>query len=316
MSLSPVSTTFLGADNLVDPNLVETPYAFLGIPYGPPYAGWELSASADAADCVRNLTSSRSFTRFITHWNFDIGGPQSENGRPNVTDLGNVQGDVHNIDRIYSAALDALLPLVRNGIVPLVMGGLDSIPPMLVAPFQGVEDINVLQLDAHIDYRDEIYGRRDGYSSPMRRIRDFSCVHDLVQVGARSIGSARREEVEAALAAGNKIITAWDVHEKGAHNIAAQLELNRRWVICVDCDGMDPTIAPGVGVPEPGGLTFVQTATLIRHLAKQNRIAGIVFSEFQPARDVSGTTALTIIRLLLTILGIQRSPERIKPLSV
>lgn len=312
MSLSPVSTTFLGSENLTDPSLVQTPYAFIGIPYGPPYAEWELTASADAADSVRNLTASRGFTRFLTHWNFDLGEPQFENGRPNITDLGNVTGDVHNIARMFDDATTALLPLIRRNIVPIVVGGLDSVPPMVVAPFQGLEEINVLQIDAHIDFRDEIYGRRDGYSSPMRRIREYSCVRDLVQVGARSIGSARREEVEAALEAGNRIVTAWDVHEQGAQHIATGLDLSRRWVICVDCDGMDPTIAPAVGVPEPGGLNFLQTATFFRHLARRNRIAGVIFTEYQPAKDMNGTTALTIIRLLLNVLGIQREPEKPK----
>lgn len=159
-------------------------------------------------------------------------------------------------------AAAVLGPLVKAGVVPIVIGDMDSVPPMLVAPFDGHEDINVLQIDAHIDFRDEINGRRDGFSSPMRRVRDYACVHHLVQVGARSIGSARRQEVEAALKAGNRIVTAWDVHENGAKSIAHSLDLSRRWVVSLDCDGMDPSVAPGVGAIEPGGLTFMQTAIL------------------------------------------------------
>ena len=309
--LSPSFPTFLGAESGTDPSDVRTPYAFVGIPYGPAYEAWELSAAADGADKVRAAAVAHAYTRFLTHWNFDIGEPQFEDGKPNVTDLGNIAGNVRDPERMVEDAAAVLGPLVRSGVVPVVMGGMDSVPPMLVAPFEGNEDINILQIDAHIDFRDEINGRRDGFSSPMRRIRDYSCVHDLVHVGTRSIGSARRQEVEAALKAGNRIVTAWDVHENGAKAVSESLDLSRRWVVVLDCDGMDPTVAPGVGAIEPGGLTFIQTSILLNHLARNNRLAGIVFTEFQPARDVNGATAHTITRLILNILGLQRKPQRI-----
>jgi agmatinase len=308
--LAPSFPTFLGAESSVDPAGVKTPYAFVGIPYGPAYQAWEFSAAADGADRVRASASAHAYTRFLTHWNFDIGEPQFEDGRPNITDLGNVAGDVRAPERIVGNAAAVLGPLVKAGVVPVVMGGMDSVPPMLVAPFEGREDINVLQIDAHIDFRDEINGRRDGFSSPMRRLRDLSCVHDLVHVGTRSIGSARREEVEAALRAGNRIVTAWDVHENGAKWVADSLDLSRRWVVSLDLDGMDPTVAPGVGAIEPGGLTFVQTSILLNHLARNDRLAGIVFTEYQPAKDVGDTTAHTIVRLILNILGLQRRPSK------
>lgn len=309
--LSPSSPSFLGAETGADPAGVKTPYAFLGIPYGPSYEAWELSAAADGADKVRASAVAHAYTRFLTHWNFDIGEPQFEDGKPNLTDLGNLTGNVRDPERIVEDAASVLVPLVRAGVVPVVIGGMDSVPPMLVAPFEGREEINILQIDAHIDFRDEINGRRDGFSSPMRRIRDFSCVRDLVHVGTRSIGSARREEVEAALRAGNRIVTAWDVHENGAKSVAESLDLSRRWVVCLDCDGMDPSVAPGVGAIEPGGLTFIQTSILLNHLARNNRLAGIVFTEFQPARDVNGATAHAITRMILNILGLQRQPRHV-----
>lgn len=307
--LAPSFPTFLGAENSTDPASVKTPYALLGIPYGPSYEAWELSAAAGGADMVRAAAVAHAYTRFLTHWNFDIGEPQFEDGKPNVTDLGNIVGNVRDPECIVNDAAAVLGPLVKAGVVPVVIGGMDSVPPMLVAPFEGQEDINVLQIDAHIDFRDEINGRRDGFSSPMRRLRDYACVRDLVQVGARSIGSARRQEVEAALKAGNRIVTAWDVYENGAKSIAESLDLSRRWVVSLDCDGMDPSVAPGVGAIEPGGLTFMQTGVLLNHLARNNRLAGIVFTEYQPARDVGDATAHVIARLILNILGLQRNPQ-------
>jgi len=74
---------------------------------------------------------------------------------------------------------------------------------------------------------------------------------------------------------------------------------------------MGPSVAPGVGAIEPGGLTFMQTAILLNHLARNNRLAGIVFTEYQPARDIGDATAHVIARLILNILGLQRAPQAI-----
>lgn len=308
--LTTANPTFLGAEPATDPSAVTTPYAFLGVPFGPAYEVWEYGAAAGAADAVRRTSHERAYARFLHHWNFDIGEPQFEDGRPNVTDLGNVAVNLAAPEQIVGDTIAALRPLVQAGVVPLVIGGMDSVPPMLVAPFEGAEDINVLQIDAHIDFRDEIHGRRDGFSSPMRRIRDYSCVKELVHLGTRSIGSARREEVEAALAAGNRIITIWDLCNRGAQVVAEELDLSRRWVVVLDCDGLDPSIAPGVGAIEPGGMSLIQAMTVLSYLARNNRLAGIVFTEFQPERDLRDATAQTIIRLLLGITGLQRAPAR------
>ncbi len=310
MSLSPAVPTFLGSKSSQDVSRVDTPYAYVGIPFGPVYVGRELSAYVDAADVVRRTTHERSYTRLMSHWNFDLGEPQFEDNQPNVTDIGNVVGDPYDILGIKETVHSVLNPLVRKGIVPLVIGGQDSIPPLVVSAYDGVEDINVLQIDAHIDFRDEIYGRRDGPSSTMRRVRDFACVKDVVHFGTRSIGTARREEVEIALRMGNRIITAWQIHDEGVDTFVETFDFSRKWVVTIDCDGMDPTIAPAVGVPEPGGLTFVQTAKVLRYLARKNSIAGVIFTEYQPEKDINGTTAQTIARLLLNIIGIQRDPSK------
>lgn len=311
MLLSPANPTFLGSQSSQDLSKVETPYAFVGIPYGPVYVGREVSACAEAADVIRRTSHERSYTRFMSHWNFDLGEPQFEDNKPNVTDIGNVVVDPYDIPKVKDNVRLVLNPLVRKGIVPLVIGGQDSVPPLVVSAYDGVEDINVLQIDAHIDFRDEIYGRRDGASNTMRRVRDYGCVKDVIHFGTRSIGTARREEVEIAQRMGNRFISAWEIHDEGVDTFLETFNMSRKWVLTIDCDGMDPTIAPAVGVPEPGGLTFVQTAKVLRYLARKNCIAGVIFTEFQPDKDINGTTALTVARLLLNIIGIQRGPAKV-----
>ncbi len=229
---------------------------------------------------------------------------------PIVTDCGNVVGNARDPDGIWDRALEAVRPLVAAGRVPLVLGGLDAIPPIVAQAFNdATQPLNVLHVDAHIDFRDEVGGVRRGYSSPIRRIREMSHVGRIVQVGLRAVGSGQPQDVEDALAAGNVLVTAWEVHELGVTPVIEGLaEVDGRWLVTIDCDGLDPTIAPAVGWPEPGGLTYPQMSGIVRALASRSAIAAVVFTEFQPARDRDAVTALTIARLLINVIGLQRSP--------
>jgi agmatinase len=305
---TPSAPPFLGARVVLEPESVDTPYAFLGVPFGPPYAPQDLTVCAGAADAVRAMAHRMEYGQLATHHDFDLGEPLFPDGLPTVCDCGDVVGDVRAPDRIADTALDVLSRLVAGGRTPLVVGGLDSVPPMVAGAFVGREQIHVLHVDAHLDFRDEVGGVRDGYSSPVRRIRELACVDRIVQVGLRSVGSARPADLRDAVASGNRVVTAWELRESGLPAFVDSLPTDRRWLVTIDCDGLDPSIAPGVGWPEPGGLTFPEIAGVLRHLSRAGRVAAVAITEFQPALDIRDLTALTITRLLVNVLGLQRSP--------
>ncbi len=309
MPSSPPNHPFLGAPFVEDPADVRTPYAFLGVPFGPPYCADDLTVAAGAAQAVRDRAMVMGYHELSHHYDFDLGGPLFPDRRPTVSDCGDVAGDVRNPDAIWEQTIDLLRPLVTARRVPLVVGGLDSVPPMVVGAFDGVETVNVLHVDAHVDFRQELGGVTRGYSSPIRRIVELSCVEQVVQVGLRSVGSGRPSDVADALAAGNRLITSWQLRELGAAAVLDELEVERRWVVTIDCDGLDPSIAPGVGWPEPGGLTYPEIATLVRGLSRKSAVAAVIFTEFQPARDIHQITAHTIARLLINVVGLQRDPQ-------
>ena len=308
MQLRAPAIPFLGAEVVTDTTAVTTGFAFLGIPYGPPYRPEDMTDAAAAADAVRESVHRQEYASISHHYDFDLGGPLFVDGVVTVTDCGNVVGDDAAPDAIWERAIEALRPLVERGVVPLVLGGLDAIPPIVAQPFDATgERINVLHVDAHLDFRDEVDGQRRGYSSPIRRIREMSHIGEIVQVGLRSVGSARPGDVQDAVDAGNVLVTAAEVHERGVGPVLDRLDgVEGRWLVTIDCDGLDPSIAPGVGWPEPGGLTFTQIASIVRWLARSSRVAAFDVTEFQPDRDIAGATALTISRLLLNTIGLQR----------
>ena len=295
---------FLESEVLLDPRQVDTPYAFLGIPYGPPYEPEDLIVCAGAADAVRASAHAMTYRELSHHYNFDWSGVLYEDGVPTVTDCGDVIGDDTDPDSIWERGLDVTRALAGRGVTPLVLGGLDAIPPIIVGAFD--EPLHVLHIDSHLDFREEVGGQTRGYSSPIRRIRELVHVGRIVQVGLRGMGSARPSDVADAVAAGNELVAAREIHEHGIAPILDRLSADRRWVITIDCDGLDPTIAPAVGWPEPGGLTYPQISALVRSLAERDRVAALVVTEFRPDLDIAGITAMHIVRLLLLVIGCQR----------
>ncbi len=296
---------FLGARVPADPVDLGAAFAFLGLPFGVPYdMKGVYSEASNAPDAVRAMAWEQEFEDELHHYDFDLGGPLMPSGeRPSIVDLGDLEGDPRDLSGNRARGTELVESILRAGTMPLVVGGDDSIPPIVVGAYRGLGRIHLLHIDAHIDFRDEVRRVREGYSSPIRRIREMPWVDRIVQVGMRGPGSARPQDVADALAAGNVIVTAEALHAKGTEWLIEQLPMDAPWFASIDVDGLDPSVAPGTGYPLPGGLTFGQAASLVRGIAGSGSLAGIDFTEFYPSKDVRGLTALTVVRLLMNAIG-------------
>jgi arginase family enzyme len=91
------------------------------------------------------------------------------------------------------------------------------------------------------------------------------------------------------------------VHEHGLPWLREQLPSGGGVFVSIDCDGLDPSVAPGTGWPQPGGLTFRHLAAVIAELTRTSRIVGGDVVELLPGRDVNGMTALLAVRLLMLL---------------
>lgn len=303
MDLVPPIRSFMGAP-VVMPSDVDGGFAFLGVPYGIPYTTGDVGAPcAGAPDAVRTFTHEQAYATELDHYDFDLGASLWPDDVPRLVDLGDVAADPYDLQASARRTTATMRAVLEAGAFPLVVGGDDSIPIPVFAALDGRGPVNVLHVDAHLDFRDEIGGVTHGYSSVIRRIREMPHTGRIVQIGLRGVGSARPQEVADALAAGNVLIRADDVHEHGPDLVLDQLPDDAPWWVTIDLDGLDPSIAPGVGWPQPGGLTFVQIATILRSLAGEGRMIGIDLVEHAPAFDVRQLTLLTMTRLLLNVIG-------------
>jgi agmatinase len=187
--------------------------------------------------------------------------------------------------------------------VPILLGGDDSVPIPFFAGFAGHGPIWIVQIDAHIDWRDELHGERLGYSNPMRRASEMAHVAGMVQIGIRGVGSARRQEVEAAKRYGSHLVTAREIHALGVEAALRHIPDGAQVVITLDCDGLDPSIMPGVAARTPGGLTYTQVIDLVAGVGRRGRIVGFDLVELYPPADIGGISALTAARLLVNVIG-------------
>lgn len=285
---------FLGLPVETDLGSLDADAVVLAVPHGVRYPHQADTDGSSAAPAAIRAASLR-FARFLGHHDFEFGGPLLAPGF-RVMDAGDVPDAA-------GAASEAIRSVRAGGAVPIVMGGDDSIPIPVLRAYEGAEPITVVQVDAHLDFRDEVAGVRDGYSSAMRRASEMPWVERIVQVGLRGVGSARESDVADALAAGNVLIPAREVHDLGVETVFDRVPEDAAVFISLDCDGLDPSVMPAVNAPLPGGLTFDECSDLLRGLGSRTRVVGAALTELAPAIDVNGLSALAAVRLLAVLVG-------------
>jgi agmatinase len=291
---------FLGfPDSLSDG---ETPrIVMFGAPYGTEYTGKDSSGYAMAATAIRAAVEDDA--SLIGNWDFDLNGPLFDDRPPCCVDIGDLPVRIGDNSQNRTLIEAKTREILRSGAVPLMIGGDDSTPIPFFAGFAASDPVWILQIDAHMDWRDELHGECFGYSSPMRRASEMAHVAGIVQVGMRGLGSARRQEVENARRYGASIVTAREIHAHGIDSAIRHIPQGARIVITVDCDGLDPSIMPGVVAPTPGGLTYGQVTGLIEAAAARGSIAGFDLVEFHTPSDIGNLTALTAARILVNAIG-------------
>ena len=240
---------------------------------------------------------------WLNHWDFDLGGPLLGDSACRVADLGNLPTKSKDGKGNRKLIETQTRKILAAGAVPLMFGGDDSMPIPFIAGFSGSPPLTILQIDAHIDWRDERYGEKFGFSSTMRRASEQPHVWRIVQAGARGLGSAREAEVRDAKQWGAHIFTSRHIHHDGLKAVLETIPPDSDCLITLDCDALDTSEMPAVAHPSPGGLTYMQVVDLIAGVAAKARIAGFTMVEFAPKKDRDGAFAYTAARIAANVIG-------------
>ena len=164
--------------------------------------------------------------------------------------------------------------LIEDKKLVVMLGGEHSITPGAVAAFkEKYNNLSVLQIDAHTDLRDEYQGTKYHHACAMKRVRDLGV--PVTAVGIRSQDQAEAEYIKK-----EKIKTIFYAPAIPLKKIISSLSKNV--YITFDVDGLDPSIMPSTGTPEPGGLGWYEVLNLIKQVAKEKKIVGVDIVELAP----------------------------------
>lgn len=214
-------------------------------------------------------------------------------------------GDIPTLPTLVVETMDLITHHIREirnrGAVPVVLGGDHSISFPVVRAFADIP-LHVVQFDTHLDLMDEVFGIRYSHGNPMKRISELDNIQGLTHIGIRGLCNPP-DWAEKESHPKSAFFTAGDVHRKGASEIASQIPDCENIYVSLDIDSLDPTVAPGTGTPEPGGLSYLQLRTMLRACAKKGKLAGMDLVEVNPLYDPTGRTAQVAARLIIDLLG-------------
>lgn len=229
----------------------------------------------------------------------------------NVVDYGDAAIDPYSAERTVLSVHGMVKEILQAGAIPVVIGGDHSLMyPDIVAAAEtyGKGQVGVIHFDAHFDGVPLLFGHYLTNGAPVRRLIDEGWVNgrNFIQIGLNALKPSgsdlewmRRNQMRFHFV--DEIDRdGWPALLKRA--LAEAHDGPKKIFISVDLDVLDPTFAPGVGTPEPGGMTIRELFPILRGLGAQNDIVGIEIVELNPLADQTYRTRLVAVRILRELL--------------
>ena len=205
-----------------------------------------------------------------------------------------------NIRKALSKMSNINKEILDKKLFPMTLGGEHSITPGCIAPFvKKYKDICLLHFDAHADLRESYNGEKFSHASAIRRCLDFPNV-SLISFGIRNISES---EIPFLKKNSSRINIFW-AKDKSKWNLNKFKKLikNKTVYLTFDVDGLDSSIMPATGTPEPGGLLWDETLNIIRIAAKNSKIVGADINELSPIKGFNSYNFL-VAKLAYKILS-------------
>jgi agmatinase len=212
-------------------------------------------------------------------------------------------GQTVSSEEMLKATQETVYRLVKDGKFVISLGGEHSITTGIVEAYRQAnpgEAFTVVQIDAHGDLRHEYEGSIHNHACVMRRIVDMGL--PTVQVGIRSICKEEAnliKEKQLAVFRAREIVAQADWMDRALASIQTP-----KVFITVDLDGIDPTLIPGVGTPEPGGLNWYSLLTFLQRIFATHQVIGYDVMELAPIAD-SVVSEFTAAKLVYKLIGYQ-----------
>ena len=272
-----------------------------GVPFGKPYLQNNFPNDQSRAPFPLRSASDRIMVEHASV-NMDYESIPSLTNGMKFVDGGDIPLVDNDVSAHYLQGEEAVRYAVTKGIIPVTIGGDDGITNPVLRGLDVAGNIALIQIDAHLDWKSERYGEKDGYSSPMRRASELSHVSSIHQIGIRSFGSSTEEEVKVARKWGADIHTARQVHARGIERVIKALPKDVKFFITLDVDGLDPSVMPGTVALAPGGLLWWQLIDLLDGISERGPIIGLNVVELSPKNDLNQISMIGVGRFIVALV--------------
>jgi agmatinase len=218
--------------------------------------------------------------------------------RAGVATLDALPPEMAGPQAMHEAIHTAARRVVRDGKFLFSLGGEHSVTSGLVRAVAAKHrKLSILQLDAHLDLRDEYEGTPYSHASAMRRCLEHC--KTIVPVGIRNVSIdehrfLKKSGIQPVMA--REAATSDEWYERVVDTLTDEV------YVTIDIDGFDPAYAPGTGTPEPGGLDWYQVTSLLQLVAAEKRIVAADIVEVLPIPGQAVTEFLAA-RLAYRLMG-------------
>lgn len=220
---------------------------------------------------------------------------------PAVADTRN---DSHvSAEEMLQVTRETVYRLFSDGKFVVALGGEHSITTGVVEAYRQADPtalFTVIQIDAHGDLRHEYEGSIHNHACVMRRVVDMQL--PTVQIGIRSMSKEEADLIK------EKQLTVFRARDIAAQPNWMEQALaaipTQKVFLTIDLDGIDPTLIPGVGTPEPGGLNWYAITAFLRQVFQSHQVIGCDVMELAPVTD-SVVSQFTAAKLVYKLIGYQ-----------
>ena len=205
-----------------------------------------------------------------------------------------------NIKKALKKISDINREILSKKIFPLTLGGEHSITPGCIAPFaKKYKKLCLLHFDAHADLRESYNGQKFSHASAIKRCLDHKNI-SVISFGIRNISSS---EIYFLNKNSSRIKIFWSKNKKKWDlKKFKKLIKNKTVYLTFDVDGLDSSVMPATGTPEPGVLFWDETLDIIKIAFKNSNIVGADINELSPIKGFDSYNFL-VAKLAYKILA-------------
>ncbi|MBF4468662.1 MAG: agmatinase [Methanobrevibacter arboriphilus] len=221
-------------------------------------------------------------------------------------DFGNINVIYGNCKETIKILEDTISDLIEHNIKPITIGGEHSVslaPIKALSKKYNIEDMIIINLDAHMDIIDEYQGEKCSHATIMKRVYDLK-PKEIIEIGIRSASLEEKEFVDRT--ENVTIFTANDTKEKfgNIEDKINKINEDEPIYLSIDMDVLDPLYAPEVGNPIPNGISPEIIENILKILVSKN-VIGFDLVEVATSK-LGDPTAVTGSKIIYDFLSLNK----------